>query len=383
MINSLANILPINIVGVVSGTVASGTPTNIFSRAAIQNVVIINEDPLEVSLVGGGIITGSGTLQSAYDNDDGTITTTAGKPVIFSGDPSEEVFKVVGSGSISGDLSVDDTTFHVDSATNRIGIGTTTPNTLLHIKDSSANSVTRIECSSPNDAVLELLVKNSQQYSLRADGFINRLVLHTTVFDKIMSIHAGKGFVGFNTLTPLEQLHVVGNGIIAGDLSVTGSGIITDDLIVGDNTLLVNTDNGSVGIGTPSPNGRLHVKTSSGDARLRVSAAGPSDVILELEAEGSQRYSISADRTANLLTINSTFTENMMTLHPTTGKIGINTGVAEEQLHVVGSGIFTGGLEIQGNPVILSDLPTASGSLAAGELWVDEGSDFTLKVTPA
>lgn len=61
MVN-LPNILPINIVGTISGTTASGTPTEIFSLAAIQNVVIINEDPVEVTLAGGGISTISGTF---------------------------------------------------------------------------------------------------------------------------------------------------------------------------------------------------------------------------------------------------------------------------------------------------------------------------------
>ena len=53
MVN-LPNILPINVVGTISGTTASGTPTNIFSLAAVQNVVIVNQDPLEVNLVNGG-----------------------------------------------------------------------------------------------------------------------------------------------------------------------------------------------------------------------------------------------------------------------------------------------------------------------------------------
>lgn len=51
MISSLANIMPINVVGTVSGTVASGVPTSIFSPAAIQNVVIVTENPLQVELV--------------------------------------------------------------------------------------------------------------------------------------------------------------------------------------------------------------------------------------------------------------------------------------------------------------------------------------------
>ncbi len=51
MASSLANILPIKIVGTVSGTLVSGTPTTIFSRAAVQNVVIVSEEPIPVNLV--------------------------------------------------------------------------------------------------------------------------------------------------------------------------------------------------------------------------------------------------------------------------------------------------------------------------------------------
>lgn len=72
MITNLANILPINVVGVISGTLASGTPTSVFSRASVQNVVIINQDPINVNLVsgtGGGGVTDHGNLTGLGDDD--------------------------------------------------------------------------------------------------------------------------------------------------------------------------------------------------------------------------------------------------------------------------------------------------------------------------
>jgi len=70
MVSSLSNILPINIVGTVSGTVASGTPTTIFSRANVQNVVIVTENPIPVSLVGevgiGSRVKSTKTSDQAY-----------------------------------------------------------------------------------------------------------------------------------------------------------------------------------------------------------------------------------------------------------------------------------------------------------------------------
>ncbi len=66
MVN-LPNILPINVVGTISGTTASGTPTAIFSRAAVQNVVIVTENPLEVELIGGldPIVAATGTFSQS------------------------------------------------------------------------------------------------------------------------------------------------------------------------------------------------------------------------------------------------------------------------------------------------------------------------------
>ncbi len=243
MINSLANILPINVVGVVSGTAASGTPTDVFSWATVQNVVIINEDPIEVNLVGSGV---SGiTLQSAYDSGDGSIVTAAGKPL-----------NVTGSGIFTDDLSVDGDTFIVDTSTNRVGIGTNTPQKLLSLQEATK------------------------------------------------------------------------------------------------------------------------------DAELRIEALSPFFPILEFRAAGRMAYFLRATAD-NRFAISSTFVEDILVLDPLEGFVGINTAFPTEHLHVVGSGIFTGGLEIQGNPVILSGLSTASGSLDAGELWVDVSDNHALRITPS
>ncbi len=75
MVDSLSNMLPINIVGVVSGTLASGTPTAIFSRATVQNVIIVTEDPIPVELTGGldPFVAATGTFSESL--------TISGQPV--------------------------------------------------------------------------------------------------------------------------------------------------------------------------------------------------------------------------------------------------------------------------------------------------------------
>jgi len=73
MVVNLANILPINIVGVVSGTLASGTPTGIHSLAAIQDVTIVNQDPLSMNLADEELVAPTGTFAASL--------TVSGEPV--------------------------------------------------------------------------------------------------------------------------------------------------------------------------------------------------------------------------------------------------------------------------------------------------------------
>ena len=180
---------------------------------------------------------------------------------------------------------------------------------------------------------------------------------------------------GVITTTAGKSVTISGADANAPGLTVVGSGIFTEDLTVDTDTFHVNAATNSVGIGILAPAARLHVRTASSDSRLRISAGNPAGGVLELEAEASQRYSIKADRSANLLTINSTFTDNMMTFHPVNGRIGINIAAAEERLHVVGSGIIEGDLSVTGD--ITGNIPellTASGHLQS-EIDAVEGSD--------
>jgi hypothetical protein len=50
--------------------------------------------------------------------------------------------------AITGDLTVDTNTLHVDAANNSVGIGTDSPATLLHLKQTTGNSILRINSDS-------------------------------------------------------------------------------------------------------------------------------------------------------------------------------------------------------------------------------------------
>lgn len=65
----------------------------------------------------------------------------------------------------------------------------------------------------------------------------------------------------------------------------------------------------------------------------------------------------------------------------TDGDFGFKTTTPEHTFHLIGSA-GVGDITISGTTVNMSNLPTSSGALNSGDLWVDTANDYTLKVTP-
>lgn len=124
----------------------------------------------------------------------------------------------------NGDLNVDNSTLYVDSSTNRVGVGTTTPVDRFHVSGG------RVEFTNTNDAsgtsgtgVLEI------GNALRIDG--NEIITNT------------------NTSLFLQNDN---NG----------------DLIVDGNTFRVDASTNRVGIGDPSPDAKLDVYTTANETAI-------------------------------------------------------------------------------------------------------------------
>src|SRR5210317_735421 len=130
---------------------------------------------------------------------------------LFVDEYGSNVLVVSGNASISGDLTVDEDTFHVDVGGKSIGLGTVTPDANLHV-------IGNVYVSS-----------------------------NLTVDENTLHVDATTNSVGIETKNPQANLHVVGNVYVSSNLTVD------------ENTLHVDTTTHSVGVETKSPSANLHV----------------------------------------------------------------------------------------------------------------------------
>jgi hypothetical protein len=125
--------------------------------------------------------------------------------------------------TLNGDVTFDTTTFHVDSSNNRIGIGTITPSTLLHVSSDGSANVT-LEADSGNDGAnddVEILFKldGSTAFSLGVDDSDS---------DKFVLSRAGS--LGTNNVFEVDSsgnVTINGNSTFTGTLSSTSDGAMS------------------------------------------------------------------------------------------------------------------------------------------------------------
>lgn len=234
--------------------------------------------------------------------------------------------------TIPNDLNFDSNTLFLDSTNNRVGVGTDSPETPLHIQNGSAGSITatdgavlvlesnekpKIHFQSPNaygGSIIFGSPTDDDEGQIDYDHGSDRFLFKTGGSTK-MSILGNN--VGVGTSAPEKKLHVVGDTIITGDLGVTGSitgntltdgsavitggnisnvgtvtatnlagtlttaaqanvtsvGTLTGLTVSGDvnvdsNTLFVNSSTNKVGMGYSDPVKALEVSSSSEQLRL-------------------------------------------------------------------------------------------------------------------
>jgi hypothetical protein len=155
---------------------------------------------------------------------------------------------VPGAFGVSGDLTVDTSTLKVDSTNNRVGIGTSSPASLMHLS-STVPTLSFTDTNSFTDANDRFIVRastdrgNIQWYDDSA----------STTTELMTFLPAGN--VGIGTSSPLDDLHVVGNGggkIRIGETTTrytqiqgaaSGSGLEADTLFYNTNSSGTSTVN--------------------------------------------------------------------------------------------------------------------------------------------
>ena len=239
----------------VYGTLSIGDSTTFPTTRGTNGQVLtsdgaggINWTSLIFPVDGNGIYTGSGSLVT------NTVVTQGANTMSF-------------TSTATNGFSVDGTTFSVDAANDRVGIGTSTPFFPLHI----SHQFPEIYLESSNTGAENWRIINSNLTPGQEDNF--RIYNNTDLADRL--VIDGTGNVGIGTSTPVFPLHISHQfPEIYLESSNTGSEnwrIMNSNLTPGqeDNFRIFNqTDlvdrlvidgDGNIGIGTATPVSLLHI----------------------------------------------------------------------------------------------------------------------------
>ena len=198
--------------GVFTGAISGSTTLNITGNASVGNLSATNitgtittaAQPNITSLgtltslnvTGNANVGNLGAARGVFTNIAGTLETASQTNITSVG--------TLSSLTVSGNLTVDTTTLFVDSANNRVGIGTVTPSTGLHFYE-SGNPTFRIEGT--NVPIIRLLgVGGAGTIAQQTDNTVRIGALANSATTQL--VLAANGNIGVNTTAPAYTLHV-------------------------------------------------------------------------------------------------------------------------------------------------------------------------------
>jgi len=323
------------------------------------------------------------------------------------------------AGTATGNTLIVDTNGLVYDATNkRVGIGTTSPAAIFHVKGSGTADLVVVPDSTAETSIhttgndhLYLGAANLDQLILRYDGTGNIGIWDTTP-DALLEVSANggagdlfmlsanddndgdkfivknSGNVGIGTTAPETKLEVAGT--MSGRLlQITGTGasplIFAKDGKVGIGTTDLGSAglavmNGNVGIGTTSPQGKLSVISATSPVQLIIgnSLSESPNNTAELNFEPSAGFVAAPNVSPRIYAItdgsyNTDFrfdtykggvgrTTNVLSL-TSAGNVGIGTTAPETKLEVTGT---MSGAALQANN-INGSAGAATGSIMIGQ----------------
>ena len=270
---------------------------------------------------------------------------------VFSGDFSADVtvggtLTASGDATITGDLTVDTDTLYVDSANNRVGVGTTLPDSALHVKTASAKPYVFIEGTSTADAGIRFNYNNGTfEPAIFADASALRFYDFTAGTERMRIDSSGN--VGIGTTSPMDingvtfssgnHLHhtsstharFVASGGSSGQLILNDTGASTDQ-----KAKFIMSDGGVLKFGQTSDAG-------SNTERMRIDSSG---IVLF----GTTDTDPADNSTAAGLTIGQT-TGRLLCAVPSAEVAEFNRGGSDGTVIVIrNSGSFVGSISVSG-----------------------------------
>jgi hypothetical protein len=298
---------------------------------------------------------------------------------LFVDEYGSNVLVVSGNASISGDLTVDEDTFHVDVGGKSIGLGTVTPDANLHVIGNVyvSSNLTVDEDTLHVDATTNSVgieTKNPQA-NLHIVGNVY-VSSNLTVDEDTLHVDTTTHSVGVETKSPDANLHVVGNVYVSSNLTVdedtfhvdttthsvgvetknpsanlhvVGNVYVSSNLTIDEDTFHVDATTNSVGIETKNPQANLHVVGNTYISDDLTVATDTFHVDATIERVGIKTKTPDAElHVVGNVYVSSNLTVDEDTFHvdTTTNSVGIETKNPQANLHVVGNVYVTSNLTV-------------------------------------